>query len=203
VWQWPISAFGDNAPTGLLKESNANGSKANTTPTLSATTPSIEFNLRYPGQYYDAESKLHYNYHRSYNAAQGRYTQPDPIGLDGGMNRFAYVNGNPVLLADPLGLDPQCGGGKRAVPTSQSGVYKCVDDGSDPNAKVCLTGECGASLLPAPIENRSVEQIECDLKDNQKKKLCKKVCKETLGLVMKVPGSASLTCTLICPKKYD
>jgi RHS repeat-associated protein len=64
----------------------------------------MEFNLRYPGQYFDAESKLHYNYFRSYSASQGRYTQADPIGLDGGMNRFGYVEGEPISNSDNYGL---------------------------------------------------------------------------------------------------
>jgi RHS repeat-associated protein len=46
----------------------------------------------------------HYNYYRSYQATQGRYTQNDPIGLDGGWNRFGYVKANPLFAIDPLGL---------------------------------------------------------------------------------------------------
>jgi RHS repeat-associated protein len=64
----------------------------------------VAFNLRYPGQYFDKESGLHYNGFRTYSAEPGRYTQPDPIGLDGGWNRFAYVDNNPLRFADPLGL---------------------------------------------------------------------------------------------------
>jgi RHS repeat-associated protein len=61
--------------------------------------------LRYPGQYFDQESNLHYNYHRSYSATTGRYTQSDPIGLDGGWNRFGYVDENPLSSTDPKGLN--------------------------------------------------------------------------------------------------
>ena len=79
VWTWESKPFGETKPN---EDPDKDGL-------------SLHYSPRFPGQTYDAETGLHYNFHRDYNPATGRYVQSDPIGLDGGMNSFGYVEGNP------------------------------------------------------------------------------------------------------------
>ena len=67
----------------------------------------IDNPLRFQGQYFDAETGLHYNRHRYYNPGTGRFLTPDPIKLAGGLNSYQYVP-NPTGWVDPLGLSSEC-----------------------------------------------------------------------------------------------
>lgn len=79
----------------------------NDTPNEDPDGDSIAFSfpLRFPGQYFDRETNLAYNYYRDYDPSTGRYVQSDPVGLDGGLNTFAYVGSRPIAIVDFLGLD--------------------------------------------------------------------------------------------------
>jgi len=87
IWQWAYqgNAFGELQPT---------------------STTGYTLNLRYPGQYYDAETGTNYNLFRNYEPSVGRYQQSDPIGLAGGISTYAYVGSDPLDYIDPLGLAP-------------------------------------------------------------------------------------------------
>jgi RHS repeat-associated protein len=87
VWQWDGEAFGNTPPN-----ENPNGAG------------NFTFNLRFPGQYFDVETNLFYNYYRDYDPATGRYIESDPIGLVGGLNTYLYGDANPISRVDPLGL---------------------------------------------------------------------------------------------------
>ncbi len=102
AWQWLITGFGEASPTTGATKYSQNGQSS------ASYAEAVKFDLRYPGQVWDEETGLAYNLHRYYDAATGRYVQADPIGLEGGWNRFGYVNGNPLLKTDPLGLCPWC-----------------------------------------------------------------------------------------------
>ncbi|WHP66635.1 RHS repeat-associated core domain-containing protein [Vibrio harveyi] len=92
-------------PQALTDESGATVWKASYSPfgKATVTTEQIKFNLRFPGQYYDADTGLHYNWHRYYDPALGRYLQSDRLGLFDGVDTYGYVHGNPLVWSDPTG----------------------------------------------------------------------------------------------------
>ncbi|MEV8520908.1 RHS repeat-associated core domain-containing protein [Dyella marensis] len=97
IWQWNYQAnpFGERQPT---------------------SSSGYVFNLRFPGQYSDAESGLYQNANRTYDSATGRYIESDPAGLNGGISLFGYAYDSPLEFLDPTGLWPQ--GGAARVPSA-------------------------------------------------------------------------------------
>jgi RHS repeat-associated protein len=106
-WRWdPLrTAFGDHPPTIL--------------------TPGFELNARYPGQYFDKESGLHYNYFRDYEPGTGRYIESDPIGFGGGINIYTYLRSSPLNGSDPYGLFDVTDPGD--WPQFPDGLMDCVE----------------------------------------------------------------------------
>ena len=115
LWQWGFQSnpFGEQSPTA---------------------SAGYVFNLRFPGQYADAESGLVHNGFRDYCSACGRYIQSDPIGLDGGLSTYGYVGSNPHISFDLLGTEqkspdvllalvPGQGAWDAAVNSYQAGHY--------------------------------------------------------------------------------
>ena len=74
--------------------------------TITAPDAETDCPLRFPGQYFDEESGLHYNLHRYYDPETGSYVSADPLGIDPKANPRTYV-GNPLTQLDPLGLTQQ------------------------------------------------------------------------------------------------
>lgn len=89
VWKWDFlqNAFGNSAP-----DEDPDGDAV-----------AFVLGMRFPGQYYDAETGLNYNYQRNYEPSTGRYIESDPIGLWGGINTYGYVGAKPLQFMDPTG----------------------------------------------------------------------------------------------------
>ncbi|MBB6368483.1 RHS repeat-associated protein [Xanthomonas sacchari] len=91
IWRWDLKgeAFGTTAPD---QDPDKDGT-------------AFVFDMRFPGQRYDALSGLNRNYFRDYEAGTGRYVQSDPIGLAGGIGTFIYAQSRPVSAIDFYGLE--------------------------------------------------------------------------------------------------
>jgi RHS repeat-associated protein len=188
VWAWAGDAFGVGTPTG-----------------------SMTVNLRMPGQYFDTETGLFYNWNRYYSPAIGRYISSDPIGLDGGMNTFNYANASPVMYYDPEGLwDTSDFGPPIVTPTPEewaAGAEVVKDILWDETARKCFAesdltacaitgvGLCGGKIFKAAGESYDiykkwkVAKTLGDLTPEEIKKIQKAV--DSAGRPIDVVGSAA------------
>jgi len=139
IWSWTYQGnpFGEQLPT---------------------STTGYVLNLRYPGQYFDAESETSYNYYRTYEPATGRYLQSDPIGLKGGISTYAYVRDQPLALSDNLGL---AAGQYVFLP---GGVYTTSQGpGSGQGSTYCQNGILVPYVPPSPDPlNEKCGILECE-----------------------------------------
>ncbi len=124
--------------------------------TTANPTLALVNNLRLPGQYYDAETGLHYNDRRYYDADTGRYLARDPIGFEGGINLYAYAAAAPNRFTDPTGEIIPCMAANYArcnvmcnIEKGAMDILKCGEVNWGANAKSCLTS-CIFSMLPIP-----------------------------------------------------
>ena len=97
--------------------------------------------VRFPGQYFDSETGLNYNYFRDYEPGTGRYIESDPMGVRGGINTYDYVRSMPLRGFDPLGLEVWVGCPDGSV--APYGTCPTSPDDCPNDAELCKRlGEC-------------------------------------------------------------
>ena len=143
AWQWNPDPFGNGGPLGAFA-----------------------YELRFPGQYFDQATKLHYNYFRDYDPRLGRYIESDPIGLAGGVNTYTYANGNPVGIVDPSGL---AGGSIGPITFSPTPPYVSIDI---PKAVVGPAIDIPKLNLIRDIDIRTYNQLRKELDDAKHDAIC-------------------------------
>ena len=124
------------------------------------TTETITNNLRFPGQYWDEETGLHYNHFRYYDPSMGRYITSDRIGLGDGPNTYLYAQANPLKYTDPTGEAAQ------AIPQAIfiGGVTICT---RFPKACARILVSAGKSIVGAFSDTNEVASSEvCPVEPN-------------------------------------
>jgi RHS repeat-associated protein len=131
VWQWQATPFGD--------------ADAQSQP---GALPPFDYALRLPGQYFDRESGTHYNIARDYEPGTGRYGMVDPMGLDAGINPYAYALNSPLDISDPDGQFPKFPKPKPPKPPKPN-PSRCTGPNVHPNCRN-YKGKCYVYTITAP-----------------------------------------------------
>jgi len=100
-------------------------------------TGTVTLNERLPGQWFQSETGLHYNWHRHYDPTLGRYTQPDPLGFVDGPSVYGYAKLSPSMLIDFPGTGP-----------------------AGPDGIIVIDPRSGKQIYPPPSEPPTIPQTE-------------------------------------------
>jgi RHS repeat-associated protein len=163
VWRWDqAEPFGSNPP-----DENPSG------------LGTFDLPLRLPGQYYDKETNLHYNYFRDYDPSVGRYVESDPIGLRGGFNTYAYAASHPLGLTDPTGeiailAVPFIGGGS----TGFGAAFSALAGGA---AMAAILSVPGSTEQAKPTELTPEQEAARDAEHKRYKQRCEEKPPTGLG----------------------
>jgi RHS repeat-associated protein len=168
MWSWDPDTFGSVNP-------NVNPSGFGT----------FNYNLRFPGQYFLAETGLNYNYFRTYDPQMGRHIESDPIGLKGGSySAYVYANANPISNFDPTGLasaaDEARAMGLTSPPPPDCPRCQGSDRWSYTPPAPCASGDamCGIAMQAAGISGPYYSTTH----------VVSRKCMMTAGLLVPRPG---------------
>jgi RHS repeat-associated protein len=165
---------------------------------VAITAQTVENDFRFPGQSFDYETGLHHNWYRYYDPKTGRYISADPLGIDGGINVYAYVVGDPINRVDPEGLlgyaDPNWDYRKGEKHNSGPILnFKIPERG--PFGKKCgAEGSYGATWIPDITPRACQEHDDCydQCAMNCSGMWCKSMCDLKLGVSNSPYGGATL-----------
>lgn len=207
VWQWNYQAnpFGEEVPSSA----------------------GMTFNIRYPGQYYDVESRLINNVNRDYDATIGRYIQSDPIGLAGGMSSYSYVASSPLAYIDPQGqqvvipipgprtmppaLVPDLPQQQQPMVIHEGPIERCVALGALCQVPMVIGGTLMASghavdndnVIPFPQGKSRPLPGTCPPEDNNREKNCMALKQAILATCASLSGRKQMKCFQAAQESYN
>ncbi|GKS92218.1 RHS repeat-associated core domain-containing protein [Acidovorax sp. SUPP2539] len=152
IWTWDIKgeAFGNTKP--------------NSDPDQDGTA--FVFDMRFPGQRYDAASWFNQNYYRDYDTSTGRYAQSDPIGLSGGISTFAYSSSTPASRSDASGLisfGSSCGSAQRQnILNAVTEMANTIQGMAEKKKAGCYDGNCDFNKAAQVMRKVATASFNCN-----------------------------------------